>query len=102
MSDSVVARTPPSGLLVPGRVTPQADLETYWVRPGGGTGVRLLAGDQLTVVDRFGRQPAEVTVGAHTGPAHGAALAVVRGARAPPPHGRAAAGAAAEPLLADL
>src|SRR5699024_10157261 len=36
--------------------------ERYWVRPGGVTALELSPGDELTVVDRFGAQHAEVTV----------------------------------------
>ncbi|MCX4706142.1 DUF1989 domain-containing protein [Streptomyces sp. NBC_01373] len=36
--------------------------ETFKVRPGAVTGVRLSAGDRIDVVDRHGRQPAELTV----------------------------------------
>ncbi len=56
------AQTPAPRLLLPGIVAPEPGLETYWVRPGGVTGLRLGAGDELTVVDRFGRQSAELTV----------------------------------------
>jgi aminomethyltransferase len=37
-------------------------LETYRVQPGSVTAVRVFAGDRITVIDRFGRQPAELTV----------------------------------------
>ena len=49
-------------LLLPGLVPREPGLETYWVRPGGVTAVRLGGGDELTVVDRPGRQAAELTV----------------------------------------
>ncbi len=49
-------------LLLPGLVPREPGLETYWVRPGGVTAVRLDGGDELTVVDRPGRQMAELTV----------------------------------------
>ena len=48
-------------LLLPGLLSPEPGLETYWVRAGGVTGVRLAAGDELTVVDLEGRQIAELT-----------------------------------------
>lgn len=48
-------------LLLPGLLSPEPGLETYWVRAGGLTGVRLAAGDELTVVDLEGRQVAELT-----------------------------------------
>jgi len=54
---------PPSPrLLLPGLVPREPGLETYWVRPGGVTAVRLGGGDRLEVVDRQGCQPAELTV----------------------------------------
>jgi aminomethyltransferase len=54
-------------LLLPGLLPREPGLETYPVRPGGITVVRMAAGDRLTVVDRAGRQPAEVTVADVTG-----------------------------------
>ena len=48
-------------LLLPGLLSPEPGLETYWVRAGGLTGVRLAAGDRLTVIDLEGRQVAELT-----------------------------------------
>jgi len=63
--------TPPGPrLLLPGLVPREDGLETYWVRPGGVTAVHLGGGDELTVVDRPGRQVAELTV---LGPGLGAA-----------------------------
>ncbi|MDQ3463854.1 MAG: DUF1989 domain-containing protein, partial [Actinomycetota bacterium] len=53
---------PSPRLLLPGLVPREPGLETYWVRPGGVTAVRLGGGDRLEVVDRQGRQPAELTV----------------------------------------
>ena len=44
------------------------------MRPGGITGVRLEAGDRLTVVDRQGRQAAELTVVLPDGSCDGSAL----------------------------
>lgn len=49
-------------LLLPGLLPREPGLETYWVRPAAVTAVRLGAGDRITVVDRQGRQPAELTV----------------------------------------
>jgi aminomethyltransferase len=46
---------------LPGLLSPEPGLETYWVRAGGLTGVWLTAGDRLTVTDLEGRQSAEVT-----------------------------------------
>jgi len=63
--------------MLPGLITPEPGLETFWVRPGGVTGVRLWPGDELTVVDRRGRQCAELTVLGPVGSADGAALGVV-------------------------
>jgi aminomethyltransferase len=63
-------------LLLPGLLAPEPGLETYWVRAGGVTGVRLDVGDRLTVVDRQGRQAAEVTVLLPDGSSDGAALGV--------------------------
>ena len=75
-------------LLLPGLVPREPGLETYWVRPGGVTAVRLEAGDQLTVIDRAGRQEAELTV---AGPGLGvSADAWARVARSMPEAGRAA------------
>ena len=53
---------PSPRLLLPGLVPREPGLETYWVRPGGVTAVRLAAGDGIDVVDRQGMQPAELTV----------------------------------------
>ncbi len=102
MSDSPVATRTPRGPLLPGLVLPSVGLETYWVRPGGVTGVRLLAGDEMTVVDRFGRQAAEVTVVGEDDSGHGAALGVVLDAPATTLRSLAALGNVSEPLLADL
>ncbi|MQA61384.1 MAG: DUF1989 domain-containing protein [Actinophytocola sp.] len=54
-------------LLLPGLIAPEPGLETYWVRPGGVTALRVDGGDELTVIDRAGRQSAELTVIAETG-----------------------------------
>lgn len=54
-------------LLLPGLIAREPGLETYWVRPGGVTALRLEGGDTLTVIDRSGRQPAELTVIAERG-----------------------------------
>jgi aminomethyltransferase len=53
---------PAPRLLLPGLVPREPGLETYWVRPGGVTAVALAGGDRIDVVDRQGRQPAELTV----------------------------------------
>ncbi len=66
---------PPPRLLLPGLTPREPGLETYPVRPGGLTGVRLAPGDRITVIDRHGRQPAELTVLDRTG-CTGAALGI--------------------------
>lgn len=50
---------PPTGttataprLRLPGLIPFEPGRETYWVRPGGVTAVKLDPGDRLTVVDR--------------------------------------------------
>ncbi|HLR97502.1 MAG TPA: DUF1989 domain-containing protein [Jiangellaceae bacterium] len=68
-------------LRLPGLIEREPGIETYWVRPGGVTAVKLDAGDRLTVIDRAGRQSAEVTVlGADGG--NGSALGVTTDAPA--------------------
>lgn len=67
--------SPSPRLLLPGLLPREPGLETYWVRPGGVTAVRLGAGDRLAVVDPHGRQPAELTVLDSRG-VEGAALGV--------------------------
>ncbi len=89
-------------LLLPGIVSPEAGLETYWVRPGGVTGLRILAGDELTVVDRFGRQTAELTVVNRDGSATGAALNVSHDAPATTLRNLGAHGGGMDPVLADV
>lgn len=49
-------------LVQPGLLPVDPRHERYWVRPGGVTGLDLAAGDQVTVVDIFGAETAEVTV----------------------------------------
>jgi aminomethyltransferase len=49
-------------LVQPGLLPVVPGHERYWVRPGGVTALELDPDDQLTVVDRFGAQAAEVTV----------------------------------------
>lgn len=49
-------------LRLPGLIPREPGLETYWVRPGGVTAVSMDGGDSLTVIDRAGRQTAELTV----------------------------------------
>lgn len=66
----------PPRLVVPGLADVDPHLETYWVRPGGVTGVRVQAGDAVAVVDRHGRQAAELTVVLPDGRVDGAPLDV--------------------------
>jgi aminomethyltransferase len=66
--------TPPR-LLLPGLVPKEPGVETYWVSPGGVTAVEVHPGDELTVVDQQGRQPAELSVVSEAG-ADGSALDV--------------------------
>jgi len=49
-------------LLLPGLLAREPGLESYRVRPGGVTAVRVQPSDRLTVIDPQGRQPAEVSV----------------------------------------
>jgi len=49
-------------LLLPGLVAREPGLESYRVRPGGVTALRMEPGDRLTVIDSQGRQAAEVSV----------------------------------------
>ncbi|MGH3499350.1 MAG: DUF1989 domain-containing protein [Nocardioidaceae bacterium] len=57
-----VATNGQARLRLPGLVPSEPGLETYWVRPGGVTAVQMEGGDRLTVVDRAGKQAAELTV----------------------------------------
>jgi len=103
MPDSLL-RPPPVRLLLPGLAPPAPGLETYWVRPGGVTAVRLRSGDELAVVDRHGRQSAELTVVGHDGSTDGSALGVVLDAAASTLRllGAASAPDVADPVLNDL
>ncbi len=92
----------PARLLLPGLVAPEPGLETYWVRPGGVTGVRVFAGDEVTVVDRFGRQSAELTVVAADGRADGGPLGVALDAPATALRRLGEAGNLHDPVLAGL
>ena len=49
-------------LLTPGLKPVDLSFESWWVRPGGATRVRVGPGDRLTIVDPDGGQPAEVLV----------------------------------------
>src|SRR3954469_20153693 len=68
-------------LLTPGLKPVNPSFESWGVRPGGATVVRVRPGDRLTVRDPDGGQPAEVTVLDAQGGEDAAAL----GARAGPP-----------------
>lgn len=56
---ATTARPP---LITPGLKPVDPAFESWWVRPGGATRVRLRGGDRMTVVDPEGGQPAEVVV----------------------------------------
>jgi aminomethyltransferase len=49
-------------LLTPGLKPVDPAFESWWVRPGGATRVRVRPDDRLTVIDPDGGQPAELTV----------------------------------------
>src|SRR3954465_8030293 len=68
-------------LITPGLKPVDPSFESWWVRPGGATVVRVRPGDRLTVRDPDGGQPAEVTVLDAEGSEDAAAL----GARADAP-----------------
>src|SRR6201989_2854846 len=68
-------------LITPGLKPVDPAFESWWVRPGGATVVRVRPGDRLTVRDPDGAQPAEVTVLDAEGGEDSAAL----GARADAP-----------------
>jgi aminomethyltransferase len=68
-------------LITPGLRPAEPGRESWWVRPGGATVVRVRPGDRLTVRDPDGGQPAEVTVLDAEGGEDAAAL----GARADAP-----------------
>ncbi|MGH3949635.1 MAG: DUF1989 domain-containing protein, partial [Pseudonocardiaceae bacterium] len=68
-------------LLLPGLIPPEPGLETYWVRPGGVTALHLDGGDRLTVIDKSGRQTAELTVLSASG-GNGSAIGVIADAPA--------------------
>ena len=53
---------PSAMLLTPGLKPADPAFESWWVRPGGATRVRVRAGDRLTVIDPDGGQPAELLV----------------------------------------
>jgi len=68
-------------LLLPGLVAREPGLESYRVRPGGVTAIRVEPGDRLTVIDPQGRQTAELSV-ISDGGGNGAALGITADAPA--------------------
>lgn len=93
----------PPRLLLPGLLPPDPGLETYWVRPGGVTAVRLAPGDEIAVVDRQGRQRAELSAVCPDGTADGSALGVSADAPASALRALAASPAGpSDPVLAAL
>ncbi|MDN5914268.1 MAG: aminomethyltransferase family protein [Pseudonocardia sp.] len=98
---------PERRLLLPGLLAPEPGLETYWVRAGGLTAVRLAAGDELTVIDRQGRQAAEITTLDPQGRSRGSVLGLPPDGPATVLGGLADGGAhrasgPADPVLAEL
>jgi len=77
-------------VLLPGLIAREPGLESYRVRPGGVTAIRVEPGDRLTVIDPQGRQPAEVSVIGDGG--NGAALGITADAPAATLRALAAAG----------
>src|ERR1700709_708534 len=65
-------------LITPGLNPVDPAFESWWVRPGGATVVRVRPGDRLTVRDPDGGQPAEVTVLDAEGRGEAAALGARR------------------------
>ena len=53
---------PSAVLLTPGLKPVDPSFESWWVRPGGATRVRVRPDDRLTVIDPDGGQPAELVV----------------------------------------
>jgi len=68
-------------LLLPGLIAREPGLESYRVRPGGVTALRMEPGDRLTVIDPQGRQTAELSV-ITDGGGNGAALGITADAPA--------------------
>jgi aminomethyltransferase len=88
-------------LITPGLKPVDPRFQSWWVRPGGATVVHVRPGDRLTVRDRDGGQPAEMTVLDQEGGEDAAALGLR--ADAPATVLRAALGnGRAEPFLAEL
>jgi aminomethyltransferase len=80
-------------LLTPGLKPVDPAFESWWVRPGGATRVRVHADDRLTVIDPDGGQPAELVVLGHDPAALGtrpdAPATVLAGRRLVPEDARA-------------
>ena len=90
-------------LVVPGLFPADPDVERYRVRPGGLTAIELSAGDELVVIDRYGRQRAELTAVADGGADGWSALGVSADAPATVLRGLAsAADNAARSIVASL
>jgi aminomethyltransferase len=88
-------------LITPGLKPADPRFQSWWVRPGGATVVRVRPGDRLTIRDPDGGQPAEMTVLDQEGGEDAAALGLRAGA--PATVLRAALGdGRAEPFLAEL
>jgi aminomethyltransferase len=88
-------------LITPGLGPADPRFQSWWVRPGGATVVRVHPGDRLTIRDPDGGQPAEMTVLDQEGGEDAAALGLR--ADAPATVLRAALGdGRAEPFLAEL
>ena len=57
-----MATTTRPALITPGLKPVDPAFESWWVRPGGATRVRVRGGDRVTVIDPDGGQPAEIVV----------------------------------------
>jgi aminomethyltransferase len=57
-----MAATARPALLTPGLRPVDPAFESWWVRPGGATRVRVRGGDRIAIVDPDGGQPAEIVV----------------------------------------
>src|SRR6185503_844022 len=57
-----MATTARPALITPGLKPVDPAFESWWVRPGGATRVRVRGGDRVTIIDPDGGQPAEIVV----------------------------------------
>ena len=57
-----MAITTRPALITPGLKPVDPAFESWWVRPGGATRVRVRGGDRITIIDPDGGQPAEIVV----------------------------------------